>query len=93
MQIVVLTNNDFTPDPNMDNPAQITYTAGPVTEALWDLINKKQGNPKKEDNPKDSNIRFVNSVILDVEVNNVPNGKPFKLNLFIRPQIPIVSVL
>ena len=93
MQIIVLANNDFTPDTNMDEPTQITNTAGPATEALWELMNKKQGNPKKEANPKDSNIRFVNSVILDVEVNDVPNGKPFKLNLYIRPQIPIVSDL
>ena len=87
MHVVVLINDDLMPDSNTDDPTQVTNTTGPVTQAVWTLMNKKLGNT----NDSKSNIRVVNSVVVEVGVDNLPDGKPFKLNLFIRPQISIVS--
>ena len=83
----MLANDDFLPDTSFDDPTEIIKNDGAPTEALWNIMNDKLYNAKAP------SIRFVNSIVLEVEVGDVPKEKNFNLNLFLRPQIPIVSVL
>ena len=91
IEIVILKNNAFFPDSSLDDPGQITKENRPhdTITAVWDVLNNKL---KTSDN---STVVYVSSIIVDVEVNvEVDDTKDndFELNLFIRPQIPIVSI-
>ena len=85
MQLMILANDAFMPDPSFDNPEDILNKGGLITETLWDIMDDKLN---ESDN---ASIVFVNSIILEIEVDDMPKGSDFELNLFIKPKIPIVS--
>ena len=58
-----------------------------VSEILEDLMKDMKGSPSA--NSTDLEKTFMNSVVVEVNVDNPP--EQFKLNLFIKPFIDIVS--
>ena len=89
MAVVLITEATLMPDTKVsvvDKDAE-EKDEDIVGEILEDLKKDIKGSPRA--NSTDLEKTFMNSVVVEVNVNNPP--EQFKLNLFIKPFIDIVS--
>ena len=89
MAVVLITEATLMPDTKVsvvDKDAE-EKDEDIVSEILEDLMKDMKGSPSA--NSTDLEKTFMNSMVVEVKVDNPP--KQFKINLFMKPFIDIVS--
>ena len=88
MSVVLISGDAFFPTKST-GPLPAGNSTSQVRDTLWSDL-KDEFDPEEGEEPSES-LKFVNSVVLEIDVGEQEPG--FVLNLYIKPNFQIVSIV
>ena len=88
MSVVLLTGDAFFPSENIAKIPEGNNDE--VTDTLWEDL-KDEIDTESETSKQESDIKYVNSIVLEIEVED--QSPDFILNLYIKPNFQVVRFL